>query len=103
MNYNLNDKIVKEIKSIAERYLVKKIILFGSRARGDNRGTSDIDIAVCTFSKFTSKGIFVSDIQDLNTLLKIDIIFLDEIKNKNFVANIKKEGVVIYERLQTKI
>jgi len=103
MNYNLDGRITKEIKSIAEKYLVKKIILFGSRARGDNKLTSDIDIAVCTFSKFDRKGIFVSEIQDLNTLLKIDIVFLGDIADKSFVANIEKEGVVIYERLQTKI
>ncbi|SHK03171.1 nucleotidyltransferase family protein [Paramaledivibacter caminithermalis] len=99
MKYNLSDKIIKEIKSIARKYLIKKIILFGSRARGDNKPTSDIDIAVYTFPKFDNEGLFVSEIQDLNTLLKIDIVFLKDITNEKLIANIKEEGVVIYERL----
>jgi len=99
MEYNLSDKIIKEIQSIAGKYLIKKIILFGSRARGDNKPTSDIDIAVYTFPKFDSEGLFVSEIQDLDTLLKIDIVFLDDITNEKLISNIKDEGIVIYERL----
>ena len=36
------EKIVKEIK----KYNPKKVVLFGSRSRGDNLKNSDIDIAV---------------------------------------------------------
>ncbi len=96
---NLNDKIIKEIKSISEKYPIQKIILFGSRARGDNKPTSDIDIAVDVLPGFKSEGIFASEIEDLDTLLKFDIVFLHEIRNKNLITNIDEEGIIIYERL----
>lgn len=46
MQYGLNDKIIMAIKDLAQRYALHKVILFGSRARGDNRERSDIDLAV---------------------------------------------------------
>lgn len=99
MDVHLSDKVIKEIQLIADKYPIKKIILFGSRARGDNAYTSDIDIAVYNFPLFNNRGKFVSEIEDLDTLLKIDIIFFDEISNKKLISNIKEEGVIIYERL----
>ena len=35
-----------EICDLAEKYHIQKVILFGSRARGDFKRTSDIDLAV---------------------------------------------------------
>ena len=42
----IRDEVIQEICEIAEKYKVEKVILFGSRARGDFRRTSDIDLAV---------------------------------------------------------
>lgn len=99
MNINLNSNIVESIKIIAKGYYIEKIILFGSRARGDNKTTSDIDIAVYPMRQFENEGHFVSDIEDLETLLKIDIVFMDTDVDTKLVENIAKEGVLIYERL----
>ncbi len=38
--------VIEEIRDFARKYNVKKVILFGSRARGDFREKSDIDLAV---------------------------------------------------------
>jgi predicted nucleotidyltransferase len=44
---NLEKRIVDDIVAIAEKYeMIKKIVLFGSRARGDNSKKSDIDLAI---------------------------------------------------------
>ena len=44
---NLNEKIIEEIKIVAANYdNISKILLFGSRERGDNHSQSDIDLAV---------------------------------------------------------
>ena len=99
MNIDLNPKIIAGLKAIAEKYPVSKIVLFGSRARGDNNTKSDIDIAIYTLSEFAYKGHFVSDIEDLETLLKIDTVFISKDTDEKLVKNIQKEGVIIYERL----
>lgn len=99
MNIDLNPKVIEGLKTIAEKYPVSKIVLFGSRARGDNNTKSDIDIAIYTLPEFANKGRFVSDIEDLETLLKIDTVFISKDTDGKLVKNIQKEGVIIYERL----
>src|SRR5665647_2513815 len=99
MRFDLNSKIIAGIKTIGEKYPVSKIILFGSRARGDNNPKSDIDIAIYTMPEFENKGHFASDIEELETLLKIDTVFISKDIDEKLIKNIQREGVVIYERL----
>ena len=42
----IKDKVIEEIRDLARQYDVEKVILFGSRARGDYKERSDIDLAV---------------------------------------------------------
>lgn len=46
MRYDLDKKVETDIIEIARKNAIKKVILFGSRARGDNSPRSDIDLAV---------------------------------------------------------
>lgn len=47
VEFNLDKKIVEEIYEIASKYKsIRKILLFGSRARKDNSPKSDIDLAI---------------------------------------------------------
>lgn len=99
MSFDLDRKLIQSIQGIAEKYDIEKIVLFGSRARGDNKPTSDIDLAIFTLPEFKNKGRFTSEIDDLDTLLKIDIVFINKNTEPKLLKNIKKEGVTIYERL----
>lgn len=98
MRIVLPDKVIESIKHLGEKYAIKKIILFGSRARGDNSIKSDIDLAVYTSMDFSKKGSFASDIDDLDTLLNIDLVFIDECTDTQLIKVIEKEGVVLYEQ-----
>ncbi len=92
------DSIMEQIKDIAMKYNVDKILLFGSRARGDHSLVSDYDIAV--FEKDLSsldKAYFCADIEEINTLKKIDIVFVHESFTDELMENIKRDGVTIYE------
>lgn len=42
----ISERVLGEIKAAAEKYSAEKVILFGSRARGDYHKKSDIDLAV---------------------------------------------------------
>ena len=47
LKYNLEKEIVEEIYEISKKYPeIEKVVLFGSRARGDNASRSDIDLAI---------------------------------------------------------
>ena len=45
-NTGIREQVIKEIIDFAKKYDVEKVLLFGSRARGDFKRTSDIDLAV---------------------------------------------------------
>jgi len=98
MGFDLQQNIIKDINTIAEKYIIKKVVLFGSRARGDNKNTSDIDLAIYVMNDFDDKGSFTLDIEDIETLLKFDIVFIDNNSDEKLIENIEKDGVVIHER-----
>lgn len=88
--------VISEISELARKYGVKRVILFGSRARGDYKRTSDIDLA-------TEGGNYVRfslDVDELtSTLLKFDIVSLDEPVAADLRESIRKEGVVLFEEV----
>ena len=43
----ISGKVIEEIKTIAKECNVDRVYLFGSRARGEYKERSDIDIAFC--------------------------------------------------------
>lgn len=96
MRYNLPDRVVSELSQFAIDNNISSIVLFGSRARGDNRKNSDIDIAV-------SGGEFDTFFRDVNekmhTLISFDIVDYDKLKSGELKAVIDREGVIIYEKI----
>lgn len=78
---------------------IEKIVLFGSRARGDYHRTSDIDLAVFTKKcSHTQQNLIEQAIKEMSTPLKIDVVFIDRLTKEKLIFNIRKEGVVVYEQ-----
>ena len=92
----INPKVIREIRDIAEQYGIKKVLLFGSRARGDFKRTSDIDIAV-TGGDFERFALDVNE--ETSTLLEYDIVNLDREMQDELRESIEKEGVILYEKI----
>ena len=89
------EAIYAQLAALARRYGARKLVLFGSRARGDHRRSSDIDLAVYGMPE-KSQGSFWMDCEELPTLLKLDIVFMREGMDPAFLANIEKDGVTLY-------
>ena len=95
MKYDLPESVQKDICSFARKHSVTKVILFGSRARGDNTERSDVDIAVYG-GDFDA---FYWDIREkVHSLLMFDIVEADYQISEELENEIKKDGVVIYEK-----
>ncbi|WP_297964742.1 nucleotidyltransferase family protein [uncultured Anaerovibrio sp.] len=93
---NLPEKVIDKIIELARKYGVKKVILFGSRARGDNWERSDIDLAISGGDRvrFT---LDVDESEIVPTLLMFDVVDLDEPCNEELRESINRDGVVLYE------
>jgi predicted nucleotidyltransferase len=92
----IKPRVLDEIRDLAQKYDVKKVILFGSRARGDFKRTSDIDIAV-EGGDFVRFALDVDE--ETSTLLKFDIVDLKRNIQEELRNSIEKEGIVIYEKI----
>lgn len=91
------DHVLEEIIQISKRYKAKRVILFGSRARGDNSPVSDYDIAVCAEELSPhDKARFSAEVEDIETLKRIDLLFFDT--KYRLADNIARDGVILYER-----
>ena len=96
-NTGIRDEVIQEIYTLAEKYNIKKVILFGSRARGDFKRTSDIDLAV-SGGDFCRFALDVDE--ETQTLLEFDIVDLDGNVQEELLESIRKEGRILYEKEQ---
>lgn len=92
---DLRADIVESIRKLAERNGVNRVVLFGSRARGDNRKRSDIDLAA-TGGNVAAFSLDVDE--ETPTLLMYDVVDLDGPVQPELLKEIERDGVVLYER-----
>ena len=96
MKYNLDKRVEDDIIKIAKKDGIKKVILFGSRARGTNTERSDIDLAVSGGDILN----FYFDVEEETwTLLMFDVINLDKKISDELKAEIERDGIVLYEEV----
>ncbi|OQY08311.1 MAG: hypothetical protein B6I28_04850 [Fusobacteriia bacterium 4572_132] len=100
MKYGLKERIInKLVEKFQENDKIEEVILFGSRAKGNYKNGSDIDLAI--------KGKELN-LVDLNELLikidelylpyEIDIINYSKIKNKDLIEHINRIGILLYRK-----
>ena len=95
------DTIYKKIADIGKSFQADKIVLYGSRARGDNRERSDIDIAVYGMPA-SNQHRFWLELEELPTLLDFDVVFVNEATSSALLDNINKDGVILMNKMQEK-
>lgn len=97
MSLNLEQQIIDEILEICHKHKsINKVILFGSRARGDNLLKSDIDLALYCENSISE---FIEDIEmNTSTLLEFDFSDMKDINDEFFIEQVEKEGIIIYEK-----
>jgi predicted nucleotidyltransferase len=95
MKFGLDDKKIGTLITIFSKYkTVRKAKIFGSRARGDFKYNSDIDIAI-----YTNGGPITGLFQELDEavgIYKVNLIVMDKLKNDKFRQNIEQDGIKIY-------
>ena len=93
---DLPEYVYKGIVDLAKKYSLGRVILFGSRARGDNRERSDVDLAV-SGGDVTMFALDVDEIGIVPTLLMFDVVDLDRDAGEELLESIRRDGVVLYE------
>ena len=76
---------------------VRKVILFGSRAKGTARKNSDIDLAVDGIENFLSIESLSMELDELSLPYRFDLQAMSTIKNYSLLEHIERVGIVIYQ------
>ncbi len=91
----LREELIDDIRFLAKKYGIKRVVLFGSRARGEYKKKSDIDLA---FSGGEVSRFALSVEEDTPTLLKFDLVDLDGPVSPALRESIDRDGMIIYEQ-----
>ncbi len=95
-NTGIREQVLEEICALAEKYRLDRVVLFGSRARGDYKRTSDIDLAASGGDVVR----FSLDVEEeTSTLLFFDVVNLDKPVMEELLESIEREGKIIYEKV----
>jgi predicted nucleotidyltransferase len=100
MNHGLSDATVAKICGVLARFpAVEKAVLCGSRARGNYKKGSDIDLTLFGDS-LTSElcSTIESELDDLLLPYTIDLSVFRELADTELQEHIAHEGVILYER-----
>ena len=94
----IENKYIWKLKEMVMEFLKYdkvKVILFGSRARGDNYISSDIDIGIIPYGKFDDKKITLlkEKTENLNIPYKVEIVNFMEV-SKEFKQEALKKVVI---------
>lgn len=100
MNFGLSDSTVTKIQTVFEKYTqVDKVVVYGSRAKGNYRPGSDIDITL--FGKGLDQKLCSDIAEELDDLLLpylIDLSVFDLLDHEDLKGHIKRVGKVFYQR-----
>ena len=89
------EQLYQRLAKLAQRHGARRLVLFGSRARGDCTERSDVDLAIYDMPE-KNRGRFWLEAEELPTLLKLDIVHITPDMNPDFLRNIEKDGVTLY-------
>ena len=101
MRFGLKDSTVEKIRSVLAHYpQVESAILYGSRAMGNYKRGSDIDLTLCGNAGLTMKVLYriMDELDDLLLPYTIDLSILEEISDPDFRDHIRRVGMMFYAR-----
>lgn len=99
MKFGLSDTVIRELQDVFRRYAnIEKVLIFGSRSKGNYRAGSDIDLAVIgkdiDYNQLLS---ILCEIDDLELLYSVDLLDYQKKKGTPIGDHIDRVGQIFYE------
>lgn len=99
MRFGLSDTVIKELQDVFRRHAnIKKVLIFGSRSKGNYRAGSDIDLAV--IGQDIDYNLLLDihcEIDNLELLYSVDLLDYQKKKGTPIGDHIDRVGQVFYE------
>lgn len=100
MKFGLADNTISNIKIILSQFSeIDHAIIFGSRAKGNYKNGSDIDIALTGSNlSFELLAKISAKLDDLSMPYTLDLSIFSMIENQDLIDHINRVGKVLFER-----
>ncbi len=101
-SFGLKQETIDRIRSVLASYpQIDRAILYGSRAKGNYKPGSDIDLTLVGGPDLTFRSLtaILNDIDDLLLPYSFDMSIISEIEDPDVLDHIRRVGVVFYERM----
>ncbi len=89
-------QVIDQLRILAEQYGLSLLILFGSRARGNFRRDSDIDLAASGGDVALFR---LAAEEETDTLLQYDVLDLNVLTDGKLLDEIRRDGKILYEKV----
>lgn len=99
MKFGLTEETIKKLNSVFSKYPeIEEVIIYGSRAKGNYREGSDIDITL-KGEKLTEeiRSKVWLDLDDLNTPYLIDLSIFHALTSESLINHIQRVGKSLYK------
>ena len=105
MKYGLKENIIRDIQNVFATFpQIEEVILYGSRAKGNFKPGSDIDLAI-KGEKVNLEVINKIDclLDDMLLPYTFDISIFNHIKNGDLLNHINRVGIVFFSKSKERI
>ena len=100
MLFGLKEATIRRINSVFEKFPeVEEVILYGSRAKGNFKSGSDIDLVLKGEKiSHTTRNKIIGMIDELLLPYSFDIAVLNDISHADLLEHIQRIGKIFYEQ-----
>ena len=97
--FGLPERTVNELlEYFKSKPEVKKVMIYGSRAKGNFKNGSDIDFAVWTDGKSAYELRIEAELDDLETPYMFDVTDYKNLTHEGMKNSIDRDGVLFYKK-----
>lgn len=97
--FGLSERTVNELlEYFKSKPEIEKVVIYGSRAKGNFKNGSDIDFAVWTEGSSVYDLRIEAELDDLETPYMFDVVDYKNLDHKGMKNSIDKDGIVFYEK-----
>ena len=97
--FGLKAVTIRKIQDVFSHFPgIEQVLLYGSRAKGNYRPGSDIDLTIKTKAEPISSLLFdvIGELDDLDLAYGFDVSLFDQIDNENLIEHINRVGLEFY-------
>ena len=100
LRFGLKESTIIAINGVFANYsALQKVVIYGSRAKGNYRNGSDIDLTLMGDSlTYTQLNRIETQLDELLLPYSIDLSLFNHIDNPDLIDHIKRVGKVFYEQ-----